>query len=554
MKRHIYIAGTLLLSLATASCGSDYLDTTPTEATSDQAAVSTTAYAYKALNGCAKSMTIQQSYFGQGFCGENAIMRIYENLPSQNYNYNRYASGWADIHNQSMHSNKTTKYDQYAWYYYYQIISQANTIIARIDAAEGDEADKLFIKASALTFRAYAYEKLVHYYCERWQDSDNGASQGMPLRLDESTGDLPFSTLAQTMDQIYADLDEAVKLFGQSGMDRPAGDVWTPNINVAHAVYARAALWKQDYSKAIAEAKAAQDGYPLMNNAAYAAGFCNPTSEWIFGSYGASDENNWYWAYGVQGAANGYYSKAADTGAGSIGHELISRIPDNDVRKGRFMTADKFKSLDLTDQAQVDQSFAEIAPESEDYTEEQKAVNKAVYNEADSLNKLLAVSGLEAPYQSGYYFLDGQYKFFVTDQPGVGYLPYIRSSEMLLIEAEANYFLGKTAEAQAALIALNKDSGRNPEYACSLTGEQLFAEIRDYRCLELWGEGFEWSDFKRWKLPIVRNTVANGGNAHPAVAVTIQPDEANNWVWITPDNETLYNGGLTGGDGTEPQP
>ena len=44
-------------------------------------------------------------------------------------------------------------------------------------------------------------------------------------------------------------------LFEQSGMDRNASQVWMPNINVAHAIYARAALTKQDYTKALTEAK-----------------------------------------------------------------------------------------------------------------------------------------------------------------------------------------------------------------------------------------------------------------------------------------------------------
>lgn len=65
--------------------------------------------------------------------------------------------------------------------------------------------DRKFIKASALTFRAYAYEKLMHYYY-RWQDSNNGTSTGLPLRLDTSTGNLKASTLAETYAQIYKGL------------------------------------------------------------------------------------------------------------------------------------------------------------------------------------------------------------------------------------------------------------------------------------------------------------------------------------------------------------
>ena len=167
MKRYInkLFVGSLLIgatSLMFTSCASDYLDTDPSESVSDETAVATTENAYKTLNGVAKTMTIQHSAYRQGFCGENAIIRLYENLPSQDYNYNYYASGWADIHNQVMHFEKESIYDHYAWYYYYQIITQANALINNVMDAEGLEADKKFIKASALTFRAYAFEKLVH--------------------------------------------------------------------------------------------------------------------------------------------------------------------------------------------------------------------------------------------------------------------------------------------------------------------------------------------------------------------------------------------------------
>ena len=77
-----------------------------------------------------------------------------------------------------------------------------------------------------------------------------------------------------------------------------------------------------------------------------------------------------------------------------------------------------------------------------------------IYAQADSIVKAHAVKGLNAPYQAGFYYLDANLKFFVTDQPGVSYLPFIRSSEMVLIEAEANYFLHHEAEAQAALVEL----------------------------------------------------------------------------------------------------
>lgn len=78
------LAGMMLVS----SCAGDYLDTAPTDSTRATDAVGTTANAMKALNGIAKIMTTQHSYFGGGFAGENNIMIQYESYPSENYNYN----------------------------------------------------------------------------------------------------------------------------------------------------------------------------------------------------------------------------------------------------------------------------------------------------------------------------------------------------------------------------------------------------------------------------------------------------------------------------------
>ena len=79
---------------------------------------------------------------------------------------------------------------------------------------------------------------------------------------------------------------------------------------------------------------------------------------------------------------------------------------------------------------------------------------------------------------------------------------------MVLVEAEANYFLNDETAARAALVELNATSGRNPEYTCDKSGEALWNEIMDYRELELWGEGFAWSDYKRWNRDIVRHSFA----------------------------------------------
>lgn len=530
----------LVGATALTACESDYLDTKPTDSVSAEGAMSSTDNAFGALNGLAKTMTTQHYY--HKFAGEDHIIRLYEEMPSQNWNYNAYASGWAPLHKQEFHNRTNSIYDSYAWYYYYQLVGQANTIIAKIDNATGTQAERDFIKASALTFRAYAFEKMIHYYCYRWEDSNDGKSQGLVLRLDESTGDMPYSTLAETYTQIYKDLDDAIALFRGSDYERSAKEFYIANENVAHAVKARAALTKHDYTTALSEAKLARAGYELMDNEDYAAGFNAPTSEWIFGSYNSEKENKWYWSYYTQETCNGYYATNSPNGTATIGRELINRIPDTDFRKSLFLTDSQLKAglakrgLDLTDDQIFDFTYGEIgAGDASD------SICEEIHDVADSIVKTHGAQGAGAPYLAEAYYIDAQFKFWAADLPGIGSIPFIRSSEMVLIEAEANYYLGNTTDAQNSLVELNATSGRNPGYTCTKTGDELLAEIQDYRELELWGEGFSWSDFKRWNKDVVRHTFAQGGNAHPAVAVTIKADGVNKWTWDVPLNETDYN-------------
>ena len=190
------------------------------------------------------------------------------------------------------------------------------------------------------------------------------------------------------------------------------------------------------------------------------------------GCFGGSQENNWYWSYGTQFACNGYYASANNTGAGAIGRELINRIPDNDARKALFLTEDKFPGYDFNDGSAMDLTYGILGLGKGEEAD-------LLWEDAAEYCQRMAVSGLAAPYQSGYMYLGGQLKFYVFDTPGVSYLPFIRSSEMVLIEAEANYFLNNEPDAQTALIELNATSGRNPEYTCTKTGEALWNEIMD---------------------------------------------------------------------------
>ncbi|WP_442588747.1 RagB/SusD family nutrient uptake outer membrane protein [Pedobacter sp. AW31-3R] len=489
------------------SCKKDYLDTLPTDQTPTETAFETTASARFAVNGLAKMMTIQ--YLGsQGFNGEGTIKMYYGNYPGNHFSVN--LSGWAAIINATYNENITSIYDYYPWYYYYKIIGNANKIIHYIDAAEGTTADKNFIKAQALTYRAYCYMMLAQLYGNRWSDSNNGATDGVVNKIDISNDDLPKSTLLETYNLIYADLDQAIGLYATSTETRTAN--YEMDVNVAYSIYARAALNRADYANAETFSQKARASYALMSNTDYKAGFSTPNSEWIWSSYGAADETLYFYSYFSYIGYNSTAS-AVRTAPKMISRELYNQIPSTDIRKGLFLD-----------------------PTGYTYTTSTGATTAGSALRAKAFELFPALASNATPYA---YM---QFKIAATDMPGVGNLNHFRSSEMILNEAEAKYFQNKPAdEIQALLVELTATSGRDASYTCTKTGADLLAEIKKYRAIELWGEGFDWFDMKRWGDSINRKNYTSGSNFIESLAVTIAPSANNKWTWKIPARETDFN-------------
>ena len=98
---------------------------------------------------------------------------------------------------------------------------------------------------------------------------------------------------------------------------------------------------------------------------------------------------------------------------------------------------------------------------------------------------------------------------------------------------------GHDSEVQSLLNTLNKNL--DPAYNCTKTGTDLLKEVKFYRRLDLWGEGQNWFDFKRWNEPISRKSISNGGNWHATFARTITPDANYKWTFYLPQKELDYN-------------
>ena len=503
------------LSLASA-CAKDYMETAPESAESPTTIFATTKNINLAINGMCKMMTTQY-WSTQGLNGEGVIKTWFGNFGNDLQRCNQ--TGWASIWNHTFHENVSSTYVTYPWYYYYKIISNANTVIKNVDSAEGTEAERQFYKAQALVFRAHAYTMLMQLYAYRWQDSNNGASNGVVLRLTpdpdpdpEVEYAMPLSTQTECYKQIYDDCDEAIRLFNESGMDRGNSEFYKPNVNVAYAVKTRAALVREDWPTVAACAPEARKGHPLMSKAEYMdGGFSDANNEWIWGVYDAEDQTIYYYAYFAYQGSNAS-SSMQRTYPLAISKELYNQIPTTDARRKMWL---------------------------EPTAEEAAELNAAGRSTKKLYKRAFAEYGSKL-YNTSLVYQYMQFKFQCTFYPGGGSYNIYRSAEMYLAEAEALCHIGgQDAKVQGLLNDLNKNL--DPSYNCTKTGAELLTEVKLYRRVDLWGEGFDWYDYKRWNEPIVRKSSKQGGNFNDAFAVTINVEDGNKWTFKIPKNETDYN-------------
>ena len=514
MKKLLYtLAG---VSFLFSSCASDYLDTMSESSAATGVIIESTSNAKLAINGLCRLMGNQ--YIGtQGYNGEGTIKMFYGNYAGNDFQKSN-LTGWSNTINSKYHERNTAAQDYFPWFYYYKLISNANNVIVNIDNASGPEIEKQYIKAQALTFRAYSYFMLSQLYSYRWVDSNNGATRGLPLRLEPTIDELEASTLGEVYAQVYQDLNDAIENFQTSGYKRSADDNYTPDLSVAYAIFARAALTREDWSNAAKYAALARQGYSLMGVNEYVeGGFNTPNEEWIWSLYSAEDQQLYYYSFFAYIASNSNATQCKSYPA-AISKQLYDLIPDSDVRRGMFL--------------------APTAEEVGTYNTKTGAITNAkssIYKRgmADYGHKMDPASKL---------FAYMQFKFQNTANAGVGHVNHFRASEMYLTEAEAKCHLGgKDAEVQQLLTELTQSSGRDPEYTCTKTGNDLLEEVHLYRRIELWGEGFDWFDFKRWNKTIVRKAHPEG-SFHTSFVITMTPEMENHWTWVYPNKEVEYNG------------
>lgn len=534
MKRMMkYMAALLAGSmLFTAACSEDYLETSSSNSLSDEVLSSDVTYYGQYINGISWLMVFQQGTYGQGYCGMCDILTDIGD--SCGNDWSQEAFGGFNSANMKLMTANNAAYAGYSWWFLYQIIGQANRILAGLETAEGDEATRALYKAQALTFRAYCYSYLAQIFGKRWMD-DQGASQCCVLRLTNSLDNMPLSTTAEVLAQVYQDCDDAIALYQEAGIE--STEFYHPSLKMAYGVKARAAAVRLDWTTAATYSAKAYEGMTLMSASEYQAGFHTANSEWIYGGYADEVENMWYYTFGTYHGYNGYYSGAG--GYNVLGNrELIDALNDTDARKQLFLCESLvgYNCQDAIDNGEVI-TYGWAYPGGQ-------LANKM-------FNYALSIPGvynniMTTRYYPARFAIYGQLKFGVFGMPGISQMCWMRAAEFYLLQAEALCKQANPDYATAQNLLFTVNSRLDPSYTKSTkTGQDLIDEIMFYRRAELWGEGHNWFDLKRTGGSISRKSYMNkqGGSFGINFAVTVGPNDegTNDWAWTIPLDETQYN-------------
>jgi hypothetical protein len=235
--------------------------------------------------------------------------------------------------------------------------------------------------------------------------------------------------------------------------------------------------------------------------------------------YDASDQTLYYYSFLAYIASNSN-AGVCRSYPFAISKELIDQIPESDLRRDLYLvpTPEEWVAGNALDK---------------DGIEPASNSKSSLYKrgKADYANRLYSTSTI-FPYM--------QFKFLCQDTPGVGSFTLFRAAEMYYIQAEADCHLNKEAEAQQLIYDANKGYDPNLQKTTK-TGADLLKEVKLYRRFDLWGEGYDWFDHKRWGETMIRKSVAEGGSWNTAFAKTFNPTDANNWTLVIPQKEIDYN-------------
>lgn len=530
-----------------AGCEEEFLERTPTDAISASDALASVENMQLVLNGIHRGLYSQsQTVFPGGNTGRannHYWVPMGDNLVGQIiHTANANNLSWRDVMQWNQHTIPTSLTTELLWYHRYNIIAHANLLINGIADSGFPETPELNeILGQAYTYRAYAYLSLVQHYGRGYLIGNPASDPGVPLLFSTESPftSQPRSTVQQVYDQVDADLTAAIAAFENGGGRIGSGAVAKSqlNVNVAHGLRSRMALSTGDWATAASAAIAAREGYALLDEAAWLSGFnTNTLSEVIWGSNVIAAETTFFRAYFYL-ASNTFNGSQIRNNPKAADRRLVDAIPATDFRRLVFMPDAPNSN---TSAANGEGGWANNT--------------NPLYTTEEEFNEAIATI------KNTYGLVSGHnthpYMHFKLKQANPGSIDpddviYMRSAEMYLNEAEAEAMQGNIGAAQAALQALVGTRDTGFDATSFTTTDALMDQIKFQRRLELWGEGFGYTDHLRWDEGV--DHAADGGSGASEVlyqdAYQIERPSANDdWIFKIPQEEIDANPNLSGGD------
>ena len=419
-------------------------------------------------------------------------------------------------------ANSETTY--FIWNQCYKNIKAANDVLKSVDLENLSDVAKSYV-GQAYAMRAFEYFTLIQLYQFSYKGHEDAA--GVPIvteKTAEAEANNPRAAVKDVYKQIMDDLNTAIDYLTDSRSAKSE-----INRQVAYGLRARVNLVMQNWSDAAADAKKAAEGYtPLSKDAAAAPGFNDVSaSNWIWGNI--VDESNDIVQSGILNfpsmmcsfTGNGYSPTYA---CRMINSKLWKEIPSTDVRKGWWID-ENLNSPIVNPKYVVHQ---------EDEDEDGNVVKYlAVYNQTGD-----EVADITEPYTNVKF---GAYKNQYGNELNACDIPLMRVEEMILIQAEATAMGGNVEEGKRILENFVR-TYRDPSYTCNATtAEGVQDAVWFQRRVELWGEGFSFTDLLRLKKPLDRT----GANYEVSVRFKL-PAESPIFLYLIPEDEENHNEALVG--------
>lgn len=133
----------------------------------------------------------------------------------------------------------------------YKRIVGCNAVLDFIDGVSGKDEQKSYVKAQALTMRAFYYLHLVNLYGKPY--SYDKTALGVPLKLTSElkTSGIPRSTVEEVYRQIIADLSEAESLFNEVPVPEKGWDnIRRVTPAMVDLLFSRTYLYMEEWEKA----------------------------------------------------------------------------------------------------------------------------------------------------------------------------------------------------------------------------------------------------------------------------------------------------------------